>query len=447
MSKLKSKLRHGTSSDTDTACVYFERMEPRILFSADALAGLVSADPFADNDSANAGMNVSASASYLVELYTPDDSSTDSLAPTDTERALQFDALRAAFDAEDSANQSADSLDSLGTLLDGAESSEESRQEIIFVDAATPDYQQLLAGLNTDTPGTDYQIFILQSDRDGIEQISEILGSFDAVDAIHLVSHGDETGLQLGNGWLSGESLVEYQELLSAWSNALDEDADLLIYGCNLAGNIGGQQLIDNLAELTGADVAASDDFTGAVTLGGDWQLEYTVGDIESSIAINTTAQQTWSNVLATFTVTTTNDVINAVDGLTSLREAIIDANSFAGADEIILGPGTYTLTLGSAGEDSANEGDLDILSNITITGADSATTIIDAGGIVGGDRVFDLDLGASLAMSDVTVQGGDANTGGNGGRGGGFYIATGGLLTLDNVVVQNNLSSGEGAG
>ena len=202
-----------------------------------------------------------------------------------------------------------------------------------------------------------------------------------------------------------------------------------------------------NLAELTGADVAASDDFTGAVTLGGDWQLEYTVGDIESSIAINTTAQQTWSNVLATFTVTTTNDVINAVDGLTSLREAIIDANSFAGADEIILGPGTYTLTLGSAGEDSANEGDLDILSNITITGADSATTIIDAGGIVGGDRVFDLDLGASLAMSDVTVQGGDANTGGNGGRGGGFYIATGGLLTLDNVVVQNNLSSGEGAG
>ena len=194
MSKLKSKLRHGTSSDTDTACVYFERMEPRILFSADALAGLVAVDPFADNDSANAGMNIGASASFLTELYTPDNSSTGSQAPTDAERALQFDALRTAFDAEDTTSESADSLDTLGTLLDGAESGEEIRQEIIFVDAATPDYQQLLAGLNTDTPGTDYQIFILQSDRDGIEQITEILGGFDAVDAIHLVSHGNETG-------------------------------------------------------------------------------------------------------------------------------------------------------------------------------------------------------------------------------------------------------------
>ena len=106
MWKLKSKLRHGAPSDTDTARVYFERMEPRILFSADALAGLVATDPFADNDSANACMNIGASASFLMELYTQEESSNDSQAPTDAEQASQFDALRTAFDTADTTSES-----------------------------------------------------------------------------------------------------------------------------------------------------------------------------------------------------------------------------------------------------------------------------------------------------------------------------------------------------
>ena len=38
------------------------------------------------------------------------------------------------------------------------------------------------------------------------------------------------------------------------------------------------------LAELTGADVAASDDLTGHASLGGDWELESHIGLINTEV-------------------------------------------------------------------------------------------------------------------------------------------------------------------
>ena len=73
----------------------------------------------------------------------------------------------------------------------------------------------------------------------------------------------------------------------------------MLIYGCNLAANTTGQQLIGNLADLTSADVAASDDLTGAAELNGDWDLEHLTGQIETSITFNPEVPQNWNNVLA----------------------------------------------------------------------------------------------------------------------------------------------------
>ncbi len=430
MWKRKKNPRSYTPSKLDSPALFFERLEPKILFSADALSGLVAADPFANDDSAS--LDLDESVNLLRNAF---DTDTDS-----SSNAENTDSL---------------SLDELGVLLD-ASSNDAARQEIIFVDANTPDYQQLIDGVKTD-PGIDYQVYMLQSDRDGIAQITEILGGFDGVDAIHLVSHGNEAGIQLGNSWLSGESLTDYREVISAWSGALDDDADLLIYGCNLAGGVSGQQLISNLAELTGADVAASDDLTGAATHGGDWELEHHNGQIEATIAFSAELQQNYANILPlTFTVNSLLDTvdINPGDGLaidaagnTTLRAAIMEANAFAGADIIELSAGTYTLTIGGVGENLAVQGDLDVLSDITISGAGAATTIIDASGIVGGDRVFHVDSGDSLTMTGVTVQGGNASGAGLNGNGGGIYAEQNTTLKLDSVAVQNNIAATEGGG
>ncbi len=70
-------------------------------------------------------------------------------------------------------------------------------------------------------------------------------------------------------------------------------------------------------------------------------------------------------------TVGTFDDSL-AVDGVWSLREAVMYANSHPGDFTIQLPAGTYTLTRKGAGEDAAVTGDLDILNNgnIQIVGA-----------------------------------------------------------------------------
>ena len=60
-----------------------------------------------------------------------------------------------------------------------------------------------------------------------------------------------------------------------------------LIYGCDVAENADGRALIDALGRLTGADVAASEDLTGAAAKGGDWNLEYATGSIQTSMALS----------------------------------------------------------------------------------------------------------------------------------------------------------------
>src|SRR5690242_2200973 len=86
----------------------------------------------------------------------------------------------------------------------------------------------------------------------------------------------------------------------------------------------------------------------------------------------------------ASFTVTKTADTNDGVcNADCSLREAISAANLSPGADTITLPAGTYQLTLANAGginEDGNASGDLDINDSLTINGAGSATTIIQAG-------------------------------------------------------------------
>ena len=100
---------------------------------------------------------------------------------------------------------------------------------------------------------------------------------------------------------------------------------------------------------LTGADVAASEDLTGAAAQGGDWNLEYQDRrDRDPAGSQRGRAVAPTTGILATYTVTNTND-----SGAGSLRAAITSANASAGvADTIdfnIAGAGVKTIALASA--------------------------------------------------------------------------------------------------
>jgi len=116
-------------------------------------------------------------------------------------------------------------------------------------------------------------IHLLRGEDNQIEQITETLGNYSDLSAIDIVSHGALGEVQLGSQRLSESSLDEYSDQIAQWGDALGENGDILLYGCNVAENR-GQEFIDEFAELTGADVAASDDVTGNAAQGGDWELE-----------------------------------------------------------------------------------------------------------------------------------------------------------------------------
>ncbi|QDV86729.1 NHL repeat protein [Stieleria magnilauensis] len=59
---------------------------------------------------------------------------------------------------------------------------------------------------------------------------------------------------------------------------------------------------------MTGADIAASVDDTGSGSLGGDWELEFATGRIESDPILSESYDATWSGLLATPEIATTGE-------------------------------------------------------------------------------------------------------------------------------------------
>ena len=143
--------------------------------------------------------------------------------------------------------------------------------------------------------------------------------------------------------------------------------------------------------------------------------------------------------MLTTFTVDTFLDSADAnpgdgiavdINGLTSLRAAITEANSLAGEDtvdfEASLGGGTIRLTMG----------ELLILSHLNVVGpgADLVTISGDADSNGLGDtRLFHVALPATATISGLTLSQGRPSTG----NGAAIYNA--GRLTLDAAAVRGN--------
>ncbi len=308
------------------------------------------------------------------------------------------------------------------------------RKEIVFIDTNVEDYHTLLLGIDSGA-----EAVLLDSTRDGVDQIAEVLSERTDVDAIHIISHGNQGELRLGTGLLTQKSMEEkYANDLAIINQALTDDADFLIYGCNFGKGEIGQAAATLLAELTGTDVAASIDDTGNPQYHGNWDLEYRTGTIETQVTVNAETQEKWVGKLAVITVDTFADVINGGDGVTSLREAIIQVNAGSGGDTIMLPAGTYTLSLTGTSEDLGATGDLDIRQGVIITGAGAQTTIIDG---LGSDRVLDIH-GQTVTISDLTIQNGSAT------QGAGIQIRSGGgTVTLRDVAITGNTAGSQGGG
>ncbi|MEM9177181.1 MAG: choice-of-anchor Q domain-containing protein, partial [Myxococcota bacterium] len=127
-----------------------------------------------------------------------------------------------------------------------------------------------------------------------------------------------------------------------------------------------------------------------------------------------------------------------------SLRAAIQEANALPGATEIVLRPGTHTLTIPGDDEDAAATGDLDVLDDVGIRGDGPDVTIVDGNAL---DRVFHngplFFSTPTLRLEGVAVTGGQADDANNP-TGGGIF-SNGPLFLADCSISGNRANLGGG--
>ena len=357
----------------------------------------------------------------------------------------QLDELSLAYDGI--SENEADQINDPAPLLVEAEPllaiADEGRN-LIVIDSRLTDYDLLVADLEASQIAFD--LIELDETKDGIEQITTRLNGEVRYGAVHIIGHGEHANLQLGSTELSASNINDYQAELFSWRTGLTGDADILLYGCDVAQSAEGIGFIDRFTELTGADIAASDDVTGSAKQGGDWEFEYTVGAIQSDVLFSAAVQESWQGTLATITVTTLDDVVDGNvastneliaspgdDGVISLREAILAANANPDVDTILIGSGVHRLTIPG---DGFNTGDFRIVTDIAVIGSADGSSIIDANGI--DQRVFYVQNGGELTLRNLTIQGGGPDDMGTLG-GGGIRIDAMASAELENVVVRGN--------
>ncbi|MEX0268148.1 NPCBM/NEW2 domain-containing protein [Leptolyngbyaceae cyanobacterium UHCC 1019] len=167
-------------------------------------------------------------------------------------------------------------------------------QNLLFIDSAVADIDSLIRGAKSSS------VFVLDSNRDGVEQILDTLANYQNIGSVHIVSHGNAGSLQLGNTYLSTQTLPYYGLKLQQSAQSLAPNADILLYGCDVGAGESGLAFLRSLQQWTGADIAASTDLTGNSNKGGNWDLEVSVGSIETGLIFDPQTLQQYSGVLPT---------------------------------------------------------------------------------------------------------------------------------------------------
>jgi Ca2+-binding RTX toxin-like protein len=164
---------------------------------------------------------------------------------------------------------------------------------LVLVDSTVNQYQSLIQNLRSEA-----EVVVLDPNQDGVEQITEVLTTRNNIESLHILSHGDAGRVYLGSAQLSSETLELYDEQLEHWADALTDNANILLYGCDIAAGEMGQQFVRQLSQITQTPIAASTNLTGASEQGGDWNLEFSTGNIHTPLAFQREALDSYSFTL-----------------------------------------------------------------------------------------------------------------------------------------------------
>jgi len=164
---------------------------------------------------------------------------------------------------------------------------------VVFIDSEVSRPEILIDAALTQTATR-----LVAEHEDGLAVIGGWLRHHGPASAVHVLAHGSPGAFRLGRTLVSAETLLERSAEIRAWGAWLGDDAELLLYGCELAKGRQGRALCDRLQELTGARVAASTTRIGHSDLGGNWELDWAPAPMRSPLAVSAAVQASYPGVL-----------------------------------------------------------------------------------------------------------------------------------------------------
>ena len=294
--------------------------------------------------------------------------------------------------------------------------------ELVIVDAA-------LAQAAMAFPLAPHQRMVVVDAPPGqaLVAIAQALRPYHHLSALHLMAHGQPGHLYLSHTDINSDWLRQHRADLQPWRSALLPQADLLIYGCEVALGASGGTFLDTWRDLLAVDVAASSTPIGPALLGGNGGLERHRGTVDTPPL---PGLDTWPMLLKQITVTSTAD-----HGPGTLREAILQANRTPEDDRISLETVSGIIALEAPLPPIA--GNLFLVGNDddVLSGEKAHRVLVVNQGEV---TLQNLTVANGLASGDDGLDG----AGGSAGLGGGLLINDG-SVTLSTVRFVDNQAVG----
>jgi uncharacterized repeat protein (TIGR01451 family) len=166
---------------------------------------------------------------------------------------------------------------------------------LVFIDRRVEYYRSLLASIS-DT----FVAILVDPNQDSLDLIAQTLRLYSTVRSIHLIAHGAPGTLHLGQSPLDVEQLTAQADQIAAWQPSLTDDAEILLYGCQVGAGDRGRAFVHTLQALTGATVAASSTPIGHRDRGGNWVLDVTTAPLRSPLAISQDERDRYPALLST---------------------------------------------------------------------------------------------------------------------------------------------------
>ena len=233
------------------------------------------------------------------------------------------------------------------------------RSELFFIDAGVADPGAFwLAAPKGAT------VVCIPTGVDSWSFMAQEASRFEGLRAIHIVSHGQPGAVVLNGQHYAAVDLDPLAIPLHQIGRALSKNGDIFLYGCEVGAGVAGQNLLNTLAALTGADIAASKDKTGNAAQGGNWDLEIVTGRTAPSLALNATRMAGYDALLSYNKVTTT---ANRIAG--PLRQAL----ALAGVNTVPFSPAfSHALSINTGGSTVTNSATFTVTFNQPVAGVDA---------------------------------------------------------------------------